>query len=123
MSKMNLKRKSWIKKKNRTKKALGVLGKYPRLIVFKSNKHFYCQLLDDNKSITICSSSSNDKNFTKNKQKGLSKVDISKEVGYNIAGKITDEKLSQVIFDRNGYKFHGRVKAFVDAVKEKGIKI
>ena len=123
MSKMNIKRKSWIKKKNRTKKALGVLGKYPRLIVFKSNKHFYSQLLDDNNFTTICSSSSNDKNLLKSKQKGLSKTDISKEVGYDIAKKISDKKMSQIVFDRNGYKFHGRIKAFIEAVKEKGIKI
>jgi len=123
MSKINIKRKSWIKKKRRTKKALGVLGKYPRLIVFKSNKHFYSQVLDDNKSTTICSSSSNDKSLLKTKQKGLSKIDISKEVGYDIAKKISDKKMSQVLFDRNGYKFHGRIKAFVEAVKEKGIKI
>ena len=123
MSKINIKRKSWIKKKRRTKKALGVLGKYPRLIVFKSNKHFYSQVLDDNNSITICSSSSNYKSLLKTKQKGLSKIDISKEVGYDIAKKISDKKMSQVLFDRNGYKFHGRIKAFVDAVKEKGIKI
>ena len=123
MSKINIKRKSWIKKKRRTKKALGVLGRYPRLIVFKSNKHFYSQVLDDNKSTTICSSSSNDKSLLKTKQKGLSKIDISKEVGYDIAKKISDKKMSQVLFDRNGYKFHGRIKAFVEAVKEKGIKI
>jgi large subunit ribosomal protein L18 len=123
MSKMNIKRKSWIKKKRRTKKALGVLGKYPRLIVFKSNKHFYSQVLDDNNSTTVCSSSSNNKSLLKAKQKGLSKTDISKEVGYDIAKKISDKKMSQVLFDRNGYKFHGRIKAFVEAVKEKGIKI
>ena len=123
MSKMNIKKSNWIKKRVRTKKALGVLGKYPRLIVFKSNKHFYCQLLDDNSSVTICSSSSNDKNMTKVIKKGLCKTDVSKEVGYDIAKKISDNKMKQVVFDRNGYQFHGRVKAFVDAVKEKGIKI
>ena len=123
MSKMNIKRSNWIKKRVRTKNALGVLGKYPRLIVFKSNKHFYSQLLDDNNSTTICSSSSNEKEFMKSKSKGLSKVDVSKEVGYNIAKKISDNKMKQVVFDRNGYQYHGRIKAFVEAVKEKGIKI
>ena len=57
MSKMNTRRKSWLKKRIRTKKSLGELGKYPRLVVYKSNKHFYSQLLDDNESITLCSSS------------------------------------------------------------------
>ena len=123
MAKMNIKKSNWLKKRVRTKKALGVLGKYPRLVVFKSNKHFYSQLLDDNKSITICSSSSNDKNIVKNMKKGLSKTDVSREVGFDIAKKISDNKMKQIVFDRNGYQFHGRVKAFVDAIKEKGIKI
>ena len=122
MSKMNSKRKSWMKKRIRTKKALGELGKYPRLVVYKSNKHFYSQLLDDNKSITLCSSSSNDKDLIKS-IKGDNKIDVSKKVGYSIAEKISSKKIKQVIFDRNGYKYHGRVKGFVDAVKEKGIKV
>ena len=122
MSKMNTRRKSWLKKRVRTKKSLGELGKYPRLVVYKSNKHFYSQLLDDNKSITLCSSSSNDKELLKS-IKGDTKIDVSKKVGYSIAEKITVKKIKKVIFDRNGYKYHGRVKGFVDAVKEKGIKV
>ena len=122
MSKTNTKRKSWLKKRIRTKKALGELGKYPRLVVYKSNKHFYSQLLDDSKSITLCSSSSNDKELLKS-IKGDSKTAISKKVGHSIAVKISAKKIKQVIFDRNGYKYHGRIKEFVDAVKEKGIKV
>ena len=122
MSKMNTRRKSWLKKRVRTKKSLGVLGKYPRLVVYKSNKHFYSQLLDDNKSITLCSSSSNDKDLLKS-IKDDSKIDVSKKVGHSIAEKITAKKIKKVIFDRNGYTYHGRVKSFVEAVKEKGIKV
>tara|TARA_B100000029_G_C17546290_1_gene948569 strand:- start:1147 stop:1515 length:369 start_codon:yes stop_codon:yes gene_type:complete len=122
MSKMNTRRKSWLKKRVRTKKSLGVLGQYPRLIVYKSNKHFYSQLIDDNKSITLCSSSSNDKDLLKN-LKGENKTNISIKVGHSIAEKISDKKIKKVIFDRNGYKYHGRIKGFVEAVKEKGIKV
>ena len=122
MSKMNTRRKSWLKKRVRTKKSLGELGKYPRLVVYKSNKHFYYQLLDDNKSITLCSSSSNDKELLKS-LKDASKADVNKKIGYSIAEKISAKKIKKVIFDRNGYKYHGRVKVFVDAVKEKGIKV
>ena len=122
MSKINTRRKSWLKKRVRTKKSLGELGKYPRLVVYKSNKHFYSQLLDDNKSITLCSSSSNDKELLKT-LKDASKADVSKKIGYSIAEKISAKKIKKVIFDRNGYKYHGRVKVFVDAVKEKGIKV
>ncbi len=123
MAKTNIKRKNWIKKKSRTKKSLGVLGKYPRLVVFKSNKHIYGQLIDDNKNITVLSSSSKDNNFNTKEFLSKNKVDVSKEVGSLLGDKIKDKKIKKVIFDRNGYRFHGRVKAFADSIKEKGIEI
>ena len=122
MAKTNIKRKNWIKKKTRTKKSLGVLGKYYRVVVFKSNKHIYGQLLDDNKNLTLFSSSSMDNDLRK-KLKSKSKMDKSMEVGYTLAEKIKSNKIKKVVFDRNGYQFHGRVKALVEALKEKGISI
>ena len=74
MSKTHIKRKNWLKKKVRTKKSLGALGKFPRLIVFKSNKHFYSQLLDDNNSVTMLSSSSKDKALLKACANGKNKT-------------------------------------------------
>ena len=121
MSKVNIKRKNWLKKKVRTKKSLGVLGKLPRLVVFKSNKHIYAQLLDDNKSKTILSSSSLDKNVLKDIKKSTSKTDVSKIVGHSIGEKIIKSKKKNILFDRNGYKYHGRVKALADAIREKGV--
>ena len=118
----NDKRKKYLKKKLRTKKSLGNLGKYPRLVVFKSNRHIYGQLLDDNKNITIFSSSSMDNNLRK-KLKTKSKVDKSIEVGYDLAEKIKSDKIKKVVFDRNGYQFHGRVKAFTDSVREHGLEL
>ena len=122
MAKMNIKRKNWIKKKARTRKSLGVLGNYYRLVIYKSNKHIYGQLLDDNKNVTIVSSSSKDKDFSK---AALSKckLEVSKEVGSILGDKIKSKKIEKIIFDRNGYRYHGRVKAFADAIKEKGIEI
>lgn len=121
MSKIDLKRKNWLKKKNRTKKSLGVLGKYPRLIVFKSNKHIYLQLVDDNKNTTIFSSSSKDKGF--NSKDCKTKTDLSVSVGNDIAEKMKKNKIKKAIFDRNGYLYHGRVKAIADAIREKGINL
>ena len=123
MAKTNIKRKNWIKKKRRTKKSLGVLGKYYRVVVFKSNKHIYGQLLDDNKNITVISSSSKDNNFNDKEFSSKNKLDISKEVGSLLGDKIKSKKIKKVVFDRNGYRFHGRVKALADAIKEKGIEI
>ena len=121
MSKMSIKRKSWLKKKYRTKKSLGTLGKYPRLIVFKSNRHIYLQLIDDNKNITILSSSSIDKKFNSDSCKN--KIDLSKTVGVTLADKLKKEKINKIIFDRNGYLYHGRVKALVDTIREQGISL
>ena len=123
MSKTNIKRKNWLKKKLRTKKTLGVLGNYPRLVIFKSNKHIYGQLIDDNTNLTLLSSSSNDNSIDKKDIKSKNKTEVSTEVGYSIASKLKDKKIKKIIFDRNGYRFHGRVKAIADAIKEKGINI
>ena len=123
MSKMNIKRKNWLKKKTRTKKSLGVLGSFYRLVVFKSNKHIYGQLVDDNKNVTLLSSSSNDSTINKKNIKIKNKVEISKDVGLLLAEKIKDKKIKKIIFDRNGYRFHGRVKAMAEAIREKGINI
>ena len=121
MSKTNIKRKAWLKKKKRTKRTLGVLGKHPRLIVFKSNKHIYSQLIDDNKNETILSSSTIQKDFDVKKTKN--KIDASKVVGTDLASKMKKNKISKVIFDRNGYLYHGRVKALADAIRENGINL
>ena len=123
MSKMNLNRKNWLKKKTRTKKSLGVLGKYFRLVIFKSNRHIYGQLIDDNKNETLLSCSTKDKIVAKNVKDSNTKVQNSKEIGYVLAEKIKDKKIKKIIFDRNGYRFHGRVKAVADGIKEKGISI
>ena len=120
---MNIKRKNWLKKKTRTKKSLGVLGSFYRLVVFKSNKHIYGQLVDDNKNVTLLSSSSNDSTINKKNIKIKNKVEISKDVGLLLAEKIKDKKIKKIIFDRNGYRFHGRVKAMAEAIREKGINI
>ena len=121
MSKINIKRKNWLKKKKRTKKSLGSLGLYPRLIVFKSNRHIYSQLVDDNKKITVLSASSIDKEF--NKTKCTNKSDLSKQIGYSIAEKMKKNKINKIIFDRNGYLYHGRIKVLAEAIREKGIQI
>ena len=123
MSKTNIKRTNWLKKKVRTKKSLGNLGKYPRLIIFRSNKHIYGQLVDDNNKTTILSSSSKDKKLISAIRKNKNKINQSKIVGSDLAEKIKKNKIDKIIYDRNGYRFHGRVKVIADTIKENGIKI
>ena len=121
MAKTNKNRTMWLKRRTRTKKALGVLGKYPRLIVFRSNKNIYVQLVDDNEQKTILSSSTIDKNIKSKLNKISGKIDMGKEVGYDIASKLKKNKIDKLVFDRNGYRYHGRVKAIAEAIREKGI--
>ena len=121
MSKINLKRKNWLRKKVRTKNSLGVLGKYPRLVVFKSNKHIYGQLVDDNKHATILSSSTMDKDLVKDLKSAKTKIDQSKIIGESLAKKIKSTKIKKIVYDRNGYKYHGRVRAVADSLRDNGV--
>ena len=90
-------------------------------IILRKKKLTYSQLVDDNKKITLLSSSSKDKNFQI--EKCENKIDLSKQVAFNLVEKIKSKKIKKVVFDRNGYLYHGRVKAFAEAMREKGIKI
>ena len=87
----------------------------PRMTVFRSNKQIYVQLIDDLAGKTIVAASS----------KGLengNKTEIAAIVGENIAKKALDAGITEVVFDRNGYLFHGRVKSLADAARKGGLK-
>lgn len=89
----------------------------PRLSVFRSNNGIYAQLIDDLAGNTLVSASSTDlKDFTGNK------VDASKNVGQKLAEKAISNGISEVVFDRGGYLYHGRVKALADGAREGGLK-
>jgi len=90
----------------------------PRLSVFRSNKYNYVQLIDDEKGVTLVSASDLE---LKNK-KGLTKTERAREVGKLIAKKAKAKKITKVVFDRNGYKYHGRVKAIAEGAREGGLK-
>ena len=87
----------------------------PRLSVFRSNKHIYAQLIDDSKGITIASA--NDQSV-----KSGNKSDRAKEVGKMLAEMAKKSKVVTIVFDRSGYKYHGRVKSLADAAREGGLK-
>lgn len=90
----------------------------PRLSVFRSNKEIYAQLIDDNLGTTLVSVSSRDKEI----ESTGSKSDIAKSVGKSIAEKAINAGVEAVAFDRNGFLYHGRVKALADAAREAGLK-
>jgi large subunit ribosomal protein L18 len=91
----------------------------PRLCVFRSNKHVYGQLIDDEKGKTILSSS--DFELKKSKIKSQ-KLKIAHEIGKLLAKKAMEKKIEKIVFDRGGYKYHGRIKALADGAREGGLK-
>jgi large subunit ribosomal protein L18 len=91
----------------------------PRLSVFKSNKGIYAQLIDDDKGITLCSSSTLDKEY---KGKKLNNKETAKEVGKLLGKRALDKGINQAVFDRNGYIFHGKVASLKEGCEEIGLK-
>lgn len=90
-------------------------SKRPRLCVFRSSKHIYAQLIDDSKAKILASAG--DLNV---KAKG--KIETAGEIGRKIAGLAKELGLEEVVFDRGGYRYHGRVKALAEGAREKGLK-
>ena len=116
---------SWLKKRSRVKYNLKQKNRnnLPRLVVFRSNTNIYAQLVDDKKNTTILSASSVDKELKTTITKANGKIEKSKIVGSSIAEKMKKAKIERAIFDRNGYQYHGRIKAFTDAVRAADITI
>ena len=112
----NVRRKS--RRRNRSKSTSMFHEKFPRLVVYRSNKHFESQIIDDFEARTIASASSKDSSLKKQVSLSKSKTEVSKIVGKAIAERAKKSKIGKVVFDRNGYPFHGRVKAFADAARE-----
>lgn len=93
----------------------------PRLSVFKSNKNIHVQLIDDLSGETIAAASSVDKEL-KGKLKSTSNIEAAQLVGTLVAKRAIAKKISEVVFDRGGYIYHGRIKALADAAREAGLK-
>ncbi len=91
----------------------------PRLSVFRSGKHIYAQVIDDDKGATLAAASSNEKEGRAPKTYN---VDAAKSVGKKIAERALAKGIKQVVFDRGGYIYHGRVKALADAARESGLE-
>jgi large subunit ribosomal protein L18 len=91
-----------------------------RLSVFRSSKHIYAQVIDDDQGATLVSASSMEKSALEGLKTGAS-VDAAKAVGKLIARRAQDKGIKDVVFDRGSYLFHGRVKALADAAREGGL--
>ncbi len=104
-----------LKRHARVRKTVNGTSERPRLDVFRSNMHIYAQIIDDTKGVTLASASSL-------KLEHGSNCEAAKEVGKMIAENAKKVGVSEVVFDRGGYIYHGRVKALAEAAREAGLK-
>ena len=94
----------------------------PRLVVYSSLSHIYGQLVDDVSGKTLVTASSSEKAIAPKSKKPVTKTELSFMVGKELAARAKKKKISKVVFDRNGFLYHGRVKAFADGAREGGLK-
>ena len=114
----NLKSNRRARIKRRISKNISGTSTRPRLSVFRSNKQIYAQVIDDVKGVTITSASSHVKDSTQK----VNKTDQAKLIGKDIAENASKAGIKEVVFDRNGYLYHGRVKALAESARENGLK-
>ena len=105
----------------RIRKRLSGTPQRPRLAVFRSQGHIYAQVVDDLAGQTLCAAGSLDKELRATLKRG-SDVAAAKAVGNLVARRALDKGITDVVFDRGGFKYHGRIKALADAAREGGLK-
>lgn len=110
-----------IRIKRRIRKRVSGTANRPRMTVFRSNKQIYVQLIDDLAGVTLVSASSMDKEVAE-KSAELNKSEVAKLVGKLAAERAAGKGIDSVVFDRNGYLYHGRVQVLADAAREGGLK-
>jgi len=109
------------RRKRRVRKKIRGTAARPRLSVFRSARHIYVQAVDDDSGLTLASASTLSPEL-KDKVKGLNKRDASKLVGEQIGSRIKEKGIKRVVFDRNGFLYHGRVQALSEGARETGLK-
>ncbi|ANX10557.1 50S ribosomal protein L18 [Fictibacillus halophilus] len=107
------------KRHARVRRVVSGTAQRPRLNVFRSTKHIYAQLIDDQAGVTIVSASSLDKGVS---VENGGNVDAAKAIGEEIAKRAVEKGIKSVVFDRGGYLYHGRIKALADAAREAGLE-
>ena len=103
----------------RVRRKISGTAERPRLNVFRSAKHIYAQIIDDVAGTTLCAASSMDKGF----EIYGGNIEAATEVGKNIAKAAIEKGITEVVFDRGGYLYHGRVKALAEGAREGGLKL
>lgn len=114
---MSVKQEKRVRRHKKIRKGVVGTKTRPRLFVFRSNQHIYAQLVDDGSAKVLVSASDKDL-----KGKKAKKMEMAKEVGKLIAKKALESKIDQVVFDRGGFLFHGRIKSLAEGAREGGLK-
>lgn len=110
-----------IRRHLRVRKRVTGTSQRPRLSVFRSAKHIYAQVVDDTTGRTLISASDLDTELRAERD-GKQKIDIAKVVGQAVGRRARDAGVTQVVFDRGGFQYHGRVKALADSAREAGLE-
>lgn len=110
------------KRHRRSRRKLTGSSEAPRLVVFRSNKNIYAQVIDDTKGMTIVAANSLQASVAEQIKDDMSPKDIAGLVGKIVADKALKASIESVVFDRAGYKYHGRVAALADAARKAGLK-
>ena len=120
MGALNLRKKARLKRKTRIRKKISGTKEQPRLSVFRSSKHIYAQVVDDTEGHVLIQASSMGKRV-KEQPKFENKVSMAKFVGKLLGKRAIEKGINRVVFDRNGFLYHGRVKAVSDGAREAGL--
>ena len=120
-SKLNPRQEARLKRKKRIRKKISGSPERPRLSVFRSTKHIYAQVIDDLNGVTLVAASSLNPEI-REQEKVKGKIEEAKRVGKMIADKAKAQGITAVVFDRNGFLYHGRVRALATAARESGLE-
>jgi large subunit ribosomal protein L18 len=118
---MNRRLAARLKRQQRIRKKISGSVARPRLSVFRSAKHIYAQIIDDGQGQTVVAASTLSSEV-KGKMSGLKKADAARLVGQLLAARAKDKGIVKVVFDRNGFLYHGRVKAVAESCREHGLE-
>jgi len=111
---------AWLLRKERVRRSVYGTPERLRLSVYRGNKNIYSQIIDDTKGVTLVAASSLSPEI-RGKVKGFT-IETAKQVGALLAQKAKEKGIEQVVFDRSGYRYHGKVKALSEAAREGGLK-
>jgi large subunit ribosomal protein L18 len=116
------KRKRALRRRRRVRGKIFGTAERPRLTVSKSLKNIFAQIIDDERMVTLAAAASNSQNVRSQLKNGMTKTEVAKLVGQVIAQEAKKKGIEQVVFDRNTYQYHGRVKAVAEGAREGGLK-